>query len=53
MHVGGKDSGKRSSRFQHGHDQDQLHPAEMHNLFSALQFSGFDELVGSKGLALA
>ncbi len=53
MHIAGKGCGKRSSHFQHGDDQDQLHPAEMHNLFSALKFGGFDELVGSKVLALA
>ena len=41
MHIAGKGCGKRSSQFQHGDDQDQLHPAEMHNLFSAVQFGGF------------
>lgn len=53
MHIARKDCGKRSSIVQHGDDQDQLHPAEMHNLFSALQFGGFDGLVGSEVLDLA
>lgn len=53
MHIVGKGCSKRSSCFQHGNDQDQLHPAEMHNLFIALQFGGFHDLVGSKVLALA
>ena len=53
MHITGKGCGKRSFHFQHGEYQDQLRPADMHNLFSDLQFGGLDELVGSKVLALA
>ena len=50
--ITGKGCGKRSSHFQQGDHQDQLRRAEMHNLFSGLQFGGFDELGGSRVLAL-
>ena len=53
MHIKGKGCGKGSYHFQHGDDQPQLRLAEMHNLLSGLQFRRFNELGGSKVLALA
>ena len=47
MHIVGKDCGTRTLRLLHDHDQDQLYPAEMHDLFSALLSGGFSELGGS------
>ena len=53
MHITGKGRSKKSFHFQHSDDRDQLHLDKMHNIFSGLQFGGFNELVGSKVLALA